>query len=82
MSVFSVMAKMKNYIENCPTVDMKEAAREDFKAAVDEVIKVGYTWGRQHQLPFEINTSRKLGPFEFKNLEIVDLNLFFLINLK
>lgn len=54
MSVFNVMAKMKNYIENCPTVDMKEAAREDFKAAVDEVIKLGYTWGRHHQLPFEL----------------------------
>ena len=60
MSVFSVMAKMKNYIENCPTADMKEAAREDFKAAVDEVIKVGYTWGRQHQLPFEINTLTRM----------------------
>ena len=60
MSVFSVMAKMKNYIENCPTVDMKEAAREDFKAAVDEVIKVGYTWGRQHQLPCEIDTLTKM----------------------
>ena len=60
MSVFSVMAKMKNYIENCPTVDMKEAAREDFRAAVDEVIKVGYTWGRQHQLPFEIDTLTRM----------------------
>ncbi len=60
MSVFSVMAKMKNYIENCPTVDMKEAARKDFKAAVDEVIKVGYTWGRQHQLPFEIDTLTRM----------------------
>jgi len=60
MSVFSVMAKMKNYIENCPTVDMKKAAREDFKAAVDEVIHKGYTWGRQHQLPFEITTLTRL----------------------
>jgi len=54
------MAKMKNYIENCPTVDMKKAAREDFKAAVDEVIHRGYTWGRQHQLPFEIHTLTRL----------------------
>ena len=60
MSVFNVMAKMKNYIENCPTVDMKNAAREDFKAAVDEVIQKGYTWGRQHQLPFEIHTLTRL----------------------
>ena len=60
MSVFNVMAKMKNYIENCPTVDMKKAAREDFRAAVDEVIKVGYTWGRQHQLPFEIHTLTRM----------------------
>ena len=60
MSVFSVMAKMKNYIENCPTVDMKQAAREDFKAAVDEVIKQGYTWGRQHQLPFEVTALTRM----------------------
>jgi len=60
MSVFSVMAKMKNYIANCPTVDMKKAAQEDFKAAVEEVIHKGYTWGRQHQLPFEINTLTRM----------------------
>ena len=39
---------------------MKKAAREDFKAAVDEVIQRGYTWGRQHQLPFEIYTLTRL----------------------
>ena len=60
MSVFSVMAKIKKYIESCPTVDMKKAAQEDFKAAVDEVIHQGYTWGRQHQLPFEVNALTRL----------------------
>lgn len=60
MSVFSVMAKMKNYIENCPTVDMKKAAQEDFRAAVDEIINKGYTWGRQHPLPFDLNQLTRL----------------------
>ncbi len=60
MSVFNVMAKMKNYIENCPTVDMKKEAREDFRAAVDEVINKGYKWGRQHQLPFNVNQLTRL----------------------
>jgi len=60
MSVFIAMARIKNYIENCPTDKMKKAAKEDFCAAIDEVIKVGYTWGRQHQLPFEVGTLSKM----------------------
>ena len=34
MSVFNAMVKMKNYIENCPTDDMKEAAKNDFIEAI------------------------------------------------
>jgi hypothetical protein len=60
MSVFDAMARIKNYIENCPTNNMKKAAREDFFEAVNEVIKIGYTWGRQHQLPFEIDMLSKM----------------------
>jgi hypothetical protein len=55
MSVFDAMIKIKNYIEHCPTEDMKIAAKKDFIDAIREYIDVGYTWGRVHPLPFEIS---------------------------
>ena len=60
MSVFDAMARMKRYISNCPTVGMKDAARQDFSNALREVIDKGYTWGRHHQLPFEVDDIRRM----------------------
>ena len=40
MSVFDAMVMMKRYIKNCPTNQMKEAAKDDFIAAIKEVLDV------------------------------------------
>ena len=60
MSVVDALVKMKNYIEYCPTDDMKEAAKKDFAEALDECIKEGYTWGRRHELPCKVSDLMKL----------------------
>ena len=68
MSVFNAMVKMKNYIENCPTDDMKEAAKNDFIEAIKEYIAVGYTWGRRPPLPFDLRMLRRLNKKELHRL--------------
>ena len=40
MSVFDAMVMMKRYIKNCPTDQMKEAAKDDFLAAIKEFRKL------------------------------------------
>jgi hypothetical protein len=60
MSVFDVLMKMKSYIENCPTDNMKEAALKDFIEGIQEIIDIGYTWGRIHPLPLSIKDIRGL----------------------
>lgn len=68
MSVFNAMVKMKNYIEHCPTEDMKEAAKNDFIAAIKEYTRVGYTWGRRHPLPFDLRMLRRLNQKDLHRL--------------
>ncbi len=68
MSVFNAMVMMKRYIKNCPTDQMKEAAKDDFLAAIKEVLEVGYTWGRRHPLPFDVQEFRKLPKRDLRKL--------------
>ena len=68
MSVFDAMVKLKTYIENCPTEDMKVAAKNDFVEAIKEYINDGYTWGRRHQLPFEISELSRIPKKELHRL--------------
>lgn len=68
MSVFNAMVKMKSYIEHCPTEDMKEAAKNDFIAAIKEYTSVGYTWGRRHPLPFDLRILRRLNRQDLQRL--------------
>jgi len=74
MSVFDAMVKMKRYIKNCPTEQMKDAAKDDFAAAIKELIDVGYTWGRRHPLPVDVQMLRKLPKRDLRKLVNMILN--------
>ena len=53
---------------------MKEAAKDDFLAAIREVLDVGYTWGRRHPLPFDVQEFRKLPKRDLRKLSNMLLN--------
>tara|TARA_A100001015_G_scaffold8333_1_gene10242 strand:- start:2244 stop:2471 length:228 start_codon:yes stop_codon:yes gene_type:complete len=74
MSVFDAMVKMKRYIKNCPTEKMQDAAKNDFIAAIKELIDVGYTWGRRHPLPVDVQDLRRLPKRELRKLVNMLLN--------
>tara|TARA_R110001592_G_scaffold188358_3_gene433496 strand:+ start:7452 stop:7673 length:222 start_codon:yes stop_codon:yes gene_type:complete len=53
MSVFQAMASVESYLANCPNEKTRQEAKKDFSEALKEIIKIGYTWGRTHQIPIE-----------------------------
>ena len=53
MSVFRAMAKIENYLTHCPSDKIRVEAKKDFASAIKEIMKNGYTWGRNHQVPFD-----------------------------
>ncbi len=59
MSIFKAMAKVETYLIHCPSDKDRNEATEDFISAINEIIQKGYTWGRNHQIPFDYkNLSR------------------------
>ena len=68
MSVFDAMTMMKTYLRNCPTQEMKDSAKQDFIDAINEISNRGYTWGRQHQLPFEVDDVRTFSEKDLRKL--------------
>tara|TARA_E500000331_G_scaffold312903_1_gene321183 strand:+ start:1055 stop:1270 length:216 start_codon:yes stop_codon:yes gene_type:complete len=63
MSVFEAMAKIEKYLTHCPSNKTRIEAKKDFALAIKEIIEIGYTWGRNHQVPFD-----------YSNLDLNDLN--------
>jgi len=56
MSVFEARLKIEAYLKNCIGEKMKEEAIKDFRAAIKDAIRVGYSWGGRHTIP--IDTSK------------------------
>ena len=56
MSVFKAMAKIENYLTHCPSEQVKLEAKKDFAEAIKEIINTGYTWGRNHRVPFDYSS--------------------------
>jgi len=53
MSVFKAMAKIEKYLTHCPSDQARIEAKKDFALAIKEIMEIGYTWGRNHQVPFK-----------------------------
>ncbi|MBT3888633.1 MAG: hypothetical protein HOF66_05085 [Nitrosomonadaceae bacterium] len=56
MSVFEARLKIETYLKNCDGEKMKDEAIKDFRMAIKDAIKLGYSWGGRHIIP--IDTSK------------------------
>ena len=45
---------IQTYWTNCTNPKMLAQAKKDHRQHIEEMIRSGYTWGLDHQLPFEI----------------------------
>lgn len=59
MSVFKAMANIENYLTHCPSEKTRAEAKKDFTLGIKEIIKLGYTWGRNHKIPFDYSKLNK-----------------------
>ena len=46
---------IQNYWGNCTNPKMLAQAKKDHRQHLEEIIRTGYTWGLDHQLPFEVS---------------------------
>ena len=65
MSVFEARLKIEEYLKNCIGDKMKSEAKKDFRTAIEDTIKLGYTWGGRHTIPVD---TTKLSKRELKEL--------------
>ena len=65
MSVFEARLKIEEYLKNCIGEKMKSEAKKDFRTAIEDTIKLGYTWGGRHTIPVD---TTKLSKRELKEL--------------
>ena len=56
MSVFEARLAIESYLKNCVSERMREAAKADFVMAIQDTIKLGYTWGGSgHIMPLSLS---------------------------
>ena len=52
-TVYSAIKATRKYWSNCKFDRLITEAKKDHRQALNEIIKVGYTWGLKHPLPFD-----------------------------